>query len=222
MSNRITTADVRKVAADNGYEYAAFQAFLNVEAGGRGFAPNGKILIQFEPHLFSRELNAVGIKNTLIPLGGQRFRVEVQTSSPTIIDGQHGVDITAWQILNGVQGQTAEWQAFNVAFKINPDAAMKSTSIGMPQILGSHYKRLGFASVGKMWDYFKLGEREQVEMLAKFINTDARLKAALMAKDWHRVASIYNGSGYQALAARLGTVPYNVQMQREYNRLSRL
>ncbi|HCN48796.1 MAG TPA: hypothetical protein DIT10_06845 [Chryseobacterium sp.] len=37
---------------------------------------------------------------------------------------------------------------FNDAFAKDKDAAMKSTSIGLPQILGIHYKRLGFASVG--------------------------------------------------------------------------
>ncbi len=54
-----------------------------------------------------------------------------------------------WSI-NKVDIQTKEWEAFNDAFAKDKDAAMKSTSIGLPQILGIHYKRLGFASVGDM------------------------------------------------------------------------
>ena len=43
----------------------------------------------------------------------------------------------AWSV-NKVDVQAKEWIAFNDAFKINPTAAMESTSIGLPQIMGFH------------------------------------------------------------------------------------
>lgn len=64
--------------------------------------------------------------------------------------------------LNGVEVQSKEWIAFNDAFSIDKESAMKSTSIGLPQIMGFHFERLGYKSVGEMWDDFKKGEYQQV------------------------------------------------------------
>ena len=55
----------------------------------------------------------------------------------------------AWSV-NKVDVQSKEWVAFNDTFKINPNAAMESTSIGLPQIMGFHWKLLGYKSVGKI------------------------------------------------------------------------
>ena len=45
---------------------------------------------------------------------------------------------------NKVDTQVKEWEAFNDAFKRNPTAAMESCSIGRMQVMGEHWKRLGF------------------------------------------------------------------------------
>ncbi len=77
---------------------------------------------------------------------------------------------------NKIDVQSKEWTAFNEAFRIDPDAAMEATSIGLPQIMGFHWKRLGYSSVGAMWDDFKAGIVNQIKALIKFIDTDPRLK----------------------------------------------
>ena len=125
----------------------------------------------------------------------------------------------AWSV-NGVERQAKEWEAFNNAFAIDREAAMKATSIGLPQIMGFHWKRLGYANVGAMWDDFKVSEENQIKALEKFIITDARLLKAFEQKDFHMMAYIYNGSGYAAQAHRLGIVPYNVQLQKAYEALA--
>lgn len=116
-----------------------------------------------------------------------------------------------WSV-NKIEVQSKEWIAFNDAFSKNPTAAMQSTSIGLGQIMGFHYKSLGFKSVGDMWDFAKKGLREQVWMIAKFIQVTKGLAAALNRNDWHTVASIYNGSGYLALAKKIGREPYNISL----------
>jgi len=120
--------------------------------------------------------------------------------------------------LNKIERQSKEWEAFNSAFSHNPDAAMESTSIGLPQIMGFHWKRLEYNSVGDMWDYFKKSETHQIKALIKFIETDKKLFKALTEKDWHMVAYIYNGSGYAALAHKIGREPYNISMQKAYEK----
>lgn len=122
-----------------------------------------------------------------------------------------------WSV-NKVERQEAEWKAFSEAFKLNPDAAMESTSIGLPQIMGFHWQRLGYKSVGHLWDDFKVGELRQIKALIKFIETDKRLLKALLEKDWHKVAMIYNGAGYALVALKYGREPYNVSMKKEYEK----
>lgn len=120
-----------------------------------------------------------------------------------------------WSV-NGVERQAAEWLAFNDAFAKNPDAAMQSTSIGLGQIMGFHFARLGFKSVGAMWDDAKKGLESQFNQLLMFIKTDTELWYAIEAKDWHTVAKRYNGAAYQALAKRIGREPYNISLAKAY------
>lgn len=124
----------------------------------------------------------------------------------------------AWSV-NGVERQSREWIAFNDAFRINPDAAMESTSIGLGQVMGFHYKRLGYSTVGEMWDDAKKGDDRQIFQMAEFIRTDPRLMKALKDKNWHLVATYYNGAGYKALAKKIGREPYDVSMRKAYDRL---
>ena len=123
----------------------------------------------------------------------------------------------AWSI-NKVENQEKEYKAFNDAFAKNKTAAMMATSIGLPQIMGFHYGTLGYKSVGEMWDDFKKGEYQQVVALAKFIKANSRLFIALKNCNWHLVAVNYNGAGYQELAKKYGREPYNISMEKAYNK----
>jgi hypothetical protein len=120
--------------------------------------------------------------------------------------------------LNKVDVQSKEWIAFNDAFKLNPNAAMESTSIGLGQIMGFHYKRLGFKSVGEMWDFAKLSLEQQIWQIAKFIDTDRNLKNAIETKDWFTIAKIYNGSGFMEIARKYGREPYDKSMKKAYSK----
>lgn len=120
-----------------------------------------------------------------------------------------------WSV-NKVDVQSKEWEAFNDAFSKNPTAAMESTSIGLAQLMGFHYKRLGYASVDAMWDDAKTGIEAQVLQLVKFIDTDKALQGALSKHDWATVARIYNGAGYKALAQKYMRTPYDEAMREAY------
>lgn len=126
----------------------------------------------------------------------------------------------AWS-QNGVERQSKEWIAFNEAFGLNPDAAMKSTSIGLGQVMGFNHLRIGYKTVGEMWDDAKKGEHRQIYQMAEFIKTDRRLINALKEKNWHLVATYYNGAKYRELAKKWGREPYNVSMENAYNEYKR-
>ncbi len=122
-----------------------------------------------------------------------------------------------WSV-NKVDVQRKEWDAFNDAYTKNPNAAMESTSIGLGQIMGFHYKRLGFASVGAMWDHAKKSLENQIWQICKFIETDDKLKYAIKTGDWFTVAKIYNGAGFLALARKYGREPYNISLAKAYGK----
>jgi len=98
---------------------------------------------------------------------------------------------------NKVENQIKEWLAFNDAFMKNPTAAMESTSIGLMQVMGFHYKKLGFISVGYMWDFAKESEKNQLELGLKFIKNNPNLYNNLINKNWAKFAYYYNGSNYR-------------------------
>lgn len=99
--------------------------------------------------------------------------------------------------LNGVERQAAEWVAFNDAFRLNPTAAMESTSIGMMQVMGFHWKLLGFDSVGDMWDYAKESAENQLRLGLRFIASNKRMMYALQIGDYATFAYYYNGQNYK-------------------------
>lgn len=101
-----------------------------------------------------------------------------------------------WSV-NGVERQSQEWIAFNDAFSKNPNASMESTSIGMMQVMGFHYKLLGFKTVGEMWDYAKVSEANQLDLAIRFIKSKPSLDKALKTGDAAKFAYGYNGEQYK-------------------------
>ena len=126
-----------------------------------------------------------------------------------------------WSV-NKVEVQSKEWLAFNDAFSKNADAAMQATSIGLGQIMGLHYKRLGYEKVGDMWDDAKKGIEQQINQLVKYINTDPNLKNALVNKDWKKVATIYNGPKYMDIAKKYNRDPYDISMEKAYEQFKNI
>lgn len=201
----LTRNQVTDIAKTIGVSYAAFMAFIEVESNGKGFV-NGKIVLQFEPSYFKK----------------------------TYAAWRKATANTVW-LNNGVGNQTVEWKAFNDAYNVNADAAMQSCSIGMGQIMGYHFKRLGFKTVGEMWDFAKgydcitktydnnRGEYNQVILIARFIKTDPVLlktlqKPKLTMSDFDTIAKRYNGAYYKELAVKIGREPYDKSMFRAYNK----
>jgi len=121
----------------------------------------------------------------------------------------------AWS-LNKVEVQSKEWIAFNDAFSKNKTAAMEATSIGIGQIMGEHWKRLGYESVNAMWDDAKKGIDRQIWQMCKFIATDIKLMSALKAHDWDGVATLYNGAKYKEMAIIWKREPYNITLANAY------
>jgi hypothetical protein len=83
------------------------------------------------------------------------------------------------------------------ARKIHEEAALSSCSWGLGQVMGSHWKALGFSSPQQMVKAACSGVGGQVELMARFIKAND-LTGSLKRKDWASFARAYNGPGYRA------------------------
>lgn len=165
----ISRSDIEKAAEMHKIPAALIKAVVDVESSGNGFSSTtGKIIIQFEPTWFKRKYS-----------DWKKFSSGYTWAS------------------NKVENQTKEWLAFNSAFKISPNAAMQSTSIGLMQVMGFHYRLLGFKTVGDMWDYAKESEFNQLDLGIRFIKKNDKIFSALLSKDWQTFSYYYNGSAYK-------------------------
>ena len=65
--------------------------------------------------------------------------------------------------------QNLEWQVFEFARNLNEPAAMRSISMGGPQIMGFNHSRIGYDSAREMFDTFQADIRYHVLGLFDFI-----------------------------------------------------
>jgi hypothetical protein len=106
-------------------EPAALMAVVEVESAGRYFATvEGKKepLIRFEGHYFDRRTS-----------GSARARARLR-----------GVSSPLPAVVKNPASQTARWALLNKAIAINRQAALESTSWGIGQVMGAHWKWLGY------------------------------------------------------------------------------
>ena len=187
----LTAADLERAARALGVELAAVRAVNEVESKGHGMLPDtGKPVILFERHVFWKQLQQRGIDPA-----------PAAARSPSILSQQPG----------GYRGGAAEYVRLASAIYIDRAAALESCSWGAFQIMGYHWKDLGYDSIDQFVECMSSSEAEQLEAFVRFIANDKALLAALKGRKWAVFARLYNGPNY---AANL----YDVKLARAYEK----
>jgi hypothetical protein len=167
-------------------------AVLCVESGGRGFADDGKMTIRFENHIF---FDQWGSANRADFDRHFRFNASRRWTGHTHSAAGNGPFVS----FHG--NQAGEWAAYQTAAHRNEPAALRSISMGSPQIMGFNHGLIGYDSARGMFDAFQAGERSQILGMFDFIkgpgSTSTKLQA-LQREQWHQFASLYNGPGNAA------------------------
>lgn len=114
----------------------------------------------------------------------------------------------------GYAGNAAEYARLANASQISTTCALEATSWGVFQIMGFHWKALGYPDVFAFVDAMKDSEAEQLEAFVRFILADNTLLAALRGRKWVKFAELYNDRAY---AENL----YDVKLERAFVRYSR-
>jgi hypothetical protein len=142
---------------------------LKVETSGCGFIADRRPQILFERHVFHRET------------GGRFDAVDADISATTA--GGYGA--------SGAH----QYDRLGRAIALDRTAALRSSSWGIGQVMGSNATLVGFADVEAMVRAMVASEDSQLAaMLAYCVATG--IDRALQRRDWAAFAKGYNGAGF--------------------------
>jgi hypothetical protein len=165
--------DIHDEAKRAGIEPAVLLAVAQVECGGISLYRIGarsEPPIRFEGHYFDQRLT-----------GRQRQDARAKGLA----------DPVAGAVRNPLS-QSGRWQLLEAAAAINRQAAYESTSWGIGQVMGVHWKWLGYDSVDVLVTEARNSLKGQLRLMIRFIEKSG-LAAALARHDWKTFARAYNG-----------------------------
>lgn len=165
---------------------AAIKAVAEVESLRQAFYDDGFPVILFERHKF------------------RAFTHSRYNKSHPHLSGPQGN--------YGKAGQNQR-NKFNEAFHLDPDAAMKSCSWGMFQIMGFNYELCGYNTVGEFVDAMKSGVDAQLDAFVSYV-LKRSLADELRRKDFYLFAEAYNGPNQEEN-------DYSDKMERAYKKYAK-
>lgn len=176
-----------------GIDPAAAVAVLCVESSGRGFGDDGRMIIRFENHVF---WDKWGKQNADNFNGHYRFNASKRWLGHQFCEVLGGIFGDCHKA-----GQADEWRVFGFARNLDETSAMRSISMGGPQIMGFNHPLIGYDSVQKMFERFQGDLRWQAIGLFDFVKgagTTSSMLEALRRNRFDEFATHYNGPGQAA------------------------
>jgi peptidoglycan/xylan/chitin deacetylase (PgdA/CDA1 family) len=170
-------------------------AILFVESSGLGFGPDGRLIIRFESCIFYEQW---GIKESVefsnhFECGRQndKFRTS-PTHEFTEYHGDH----------------SKEWRVFEFARNLDEEAAIKSISMGLGQIMGFNADKAGYTSAEEMFNNMSHSLKSQLDgfftALSYKYNNGKSCIDNLKTRNYVGFAACYNASGQnEAYASRI-------------------
>ena len=191
---------LRPLCTATGIAPSTAVAVLCVESGGRGFL-DGRMIIRFENHVF---WDKWGAAHPDVFRRHFTFAADKRWTGHKLRPSGAG----AWEA--GHTGQASEWRAFELARQLDESAALRSISMGAPQIMGYNNARIGYDTPRAMFDRFAADERFHILGLFDFIKgpgATSPLLEALRGRRYEHFATGYNGPGKAAeYGAKIGSV----------------
>lgn len=191
LKKRLVNQDIIDLATQFGAEPAALMAVLKTESGGKGFDTQNRPKILFEGHIF---YNLIKGKPVLL--------------QKVLAEQKNNICYASW----GARGKAYnldQYTRLEEAISFDKEAALKSASWGLGQIMGMNYKACGQATVEAMVTGMYFSEKKQFEMMLTFVKGNKTMYEALKSKQWATFAKAYNGPGY-------AQNKYDVKLQQVY------
>lgn len=149
---------ISQKAIEEGIDAAAIKAVVKVESNGSGFYSNGRPKILFEGHKFWQELKKSGLDPSAL-----------QAENQDII-------YPKWTTTHYTGNSKGEYDRLEKAKNIHIEAALKSASWGMFQIMGFNSKPSGFNNVKDFVSTMYEGENRQLDAFFAFLHHEGIFK----------------------------------------------
>lgn len=193
----LTDADFIAAAKTLLCDVSAIRAVAEIESPKGGFlyddhAGEWRPTVLFERHVMYRRYK---------DKYGYDKAIAMVNQCPDIINTKSG----------GYIGGESEHRRIEKARKLDNTIALESASWGMFQIMGYHWKALGYQSVVDFVLAMSKAEASQLEAFVRFIQANKTLLNAIRSKDWALFALTYNGKAYRQNQ-------YDVKMARANNK----
>jgi len=184
--------DIDATAETLDIEPAALHAVLSVETGGSGFDKAGRPKALFERHYFYKMLK----------------------DKPDVLQQavNAGLAYPKWGEKPYPKGSDAVYAEIVAACDIDLEAALRSVSWGLGQIMGNNYKLAGCSSAQELVEQAMESEVNQLRHMANFIKS-AGLLDELQRRDWAGFAKGYNGPSY-------AQNKYDTKLEEAYNKFA--
>ncbi|MGG7535362.1 N-acetylmuramidase domain-containing protein [Rhizobium sp. 12,4] len=177
MFSAAVQSSIETIAADRRINPAALKAVCDVESGGVASTRFNGVdlpLIRIEGHYFDK----------LVPADKRDLARDEELASPIV--GK----------VKNPSSQEERYLMFQRMLDIDRDAAISSCSWGVGQVMGLHWKDLGFSSPDAFRLYVCKSVSGQVEVMVRFIERNGLLDE-IERQDWAGFARGYNGPAYR-------------------------
>lgn len=177
MSKFLTEKQIRDAAKRHNLPYAAVKAVIEVESRGAGFNADGSPKILFERHIFWRLLGEIRWYTT---------RLRIMALHPRVCNPTPG----------GYGRYSEQHAKLQTAVSYNREVALQSCSWGLGQVMGFHWKSLGYKSLQEFVNAMFESEAGQLDAMLRFIVKNGLAKY-MRQEDWAGFARRYNGPEYK-------------------------
>jgi hypothetical protein len=179
---KIEEMDFKDTAAELGVEVAQVKAVQSVESAGSGFIEDGRPIIRFEAHWFSRLTKH--FLDAVYP------NISVRSRNDSLVQGR-------------AAGRRREYDRLRKAMMLDRAAALESTSWGLFQIMGFNYPDVNLRSIDELVGAMYESEGKQLKLFGEFVKKKG-LANFLKKKDWAGFARHYNGPRLRRLRQKDG------------------
>jgi len=167
----LTLADYKAAAHVLGCDVAAVRAVTAVESSGQGFLADGRLVLRFEPHIFSRYTK--GLFDEAYP----------HLSYPRWVTGYP-------------KSINHSYELFREAVSLSPYYAGLSCSYGLFQVMGFNFTTCGCKTFKEFYQKMEESEASQLLLFCRYVQL-AGLDDELRDHRWASFARAWNGALYQ-------------------------
>lgn len=162
-------------------------AFLQVESNNVPFT-DGLLTIRFEVHRFKVNLGNDALFDLHFKFTPGNYGEQYWRPTPH----------ASWIHAHGPMAE--RHKLLNFAMTLNSKAALRSTGMGMAQVMGENHARIGYSNPFAMFKAFshpRYGVNAQVMGFVNYVLSDPGLFTALRNRDWLTAVQKYNGTGQE-------------------------